>query len=274
MIESDSKIKIGCVQLNTVWENKIENFKKVKKMIKEAVNQKCNVVCLPELFATGFTMNSRQFEEEIPGDTSDFIKKEAEKNKIYIVGSLIEKAEKRPLNTCIVYDKEGKMLSKYSKIHLFPLDKENEYYNEGNSISIFDIEGIKVSTFICYDLRFPEIFAIAAEKGAKIIFILANWPSCRERDWKIFLKSRALENQIYIVGVNRVGKSQTHKYFGASIIIDPLGNVIAEGSNLEEIVIANIETGKVDKIREDFPSFKDRKPKLYDYLRRSIKTFS
>ena len=259
-------MKIACLQLNIIWENKQENFNKVEKLISEAVNKGAELVCLPELFSTGFTMNSDKFAEKISGATSRFLQGQAKEHKIYLIGGLIENTEDWPKNTCIVLNQKGELISKYHNIHPFSLDKEDENYGKGSKISFFEIDNIKASTFICYDLRFPELFSVATEKGAKIIFVIANWPSSRKEHWKILLRARAIEDQIFIVGVNRVGSSPIGNYSGDSVIIDPLGEVIAQGSNLEEVVIGEIETRQVDEIRKDFPFFEDRRLELYKTL--------
>ncbi len=262
-------MKIACLQIDTVWENKTENFSKVEKLTREAAAQECALVCLPELFSTGFTMNSERFAEEIPGNTTHFLEELAEKHRIYIIGSLIEKRRnnQRPKNSCVVYNKEGRQIAKYNKIHLFSYDEEDKHYSQGSSIPIFSIGHIKASMFICYDLRFPELFIEASVRGAKIIFVPANWPSTRLEHWQTLLKARAIENQIYIVGVNRTGRSPTLDYPGSSMIVGPFGGIVAQGSKREEIVVGEIQEEEVDRIRTSFPFFKDRKTGLSDFRR-------
>lgn len=259
-------MKIACVQLNIIWENKQENFNKAEKLISEAANKRAELVCLPELFSTGFTMNAERFAEKIPGASSRFLEDQAKRHKIYVIGGLIEKVEGKPRNACIVLNQKGELISKYYKMHPFSLGKEDENYDKGNEISLFGMANVKASTFICYDLRFPELFSAAAERGAKIIFVIANWPSSRREHWKILLRTRAIENQIFVVGVNRVGSAPIADYMGDSMIIDPSGKVIIERSNAEEIIIGDIEAKDVEKVRKEFPFFKDRRPELYKTL--------
>jgi omega-amidase len=259
-------MKIACVQLNIIWENKQENFNKVEKLIREAVDKGVELVCLPELFSTGFTMNSEKFAETIPGATSRFLADQAKRYRIHVIGGLIEKIKTKPRNTCIVLNPKGRLILRYYKIHPFSLGKEDKNYDKGNKISLFEMDGVTASALICYDLRFPELFSAAAEKGAKLIFVIANWPLSRREHWKILLRARAIENQIFIVGVNRVGSAPIADYTGDSAIIDPLGNVIARDSNTEEIIIGDIEGKDVGKVRKEFPFFKDRRPELYKTL--------
>lgn len=261
-------MKIACLQTDIIWENKNENFDKVERLISEAVKQGCDCVCLPELFATGFTMNSDTLAEEVPGTTSNFLMHQAKKNGICIIGTLAEKGtqKEKPKNVCIVINQTGELIFKYNKIHLFTLDREDVHYSKGSSLSTFYIGETRAAIFICYDLRFPELFSTAAEKGVKVIFVPANWPSMRKEHWKLLLIARAIENQVYVVGVNRAGKSPSYDYHGNSMIINPLGKIIAEGTNSEEIVFGDVKAEEVDNIRKDLPFFKDRRTELYGLL--------
>ena len=251
-------MKVALLQLDIEWEDKNKNFDRVESFVERMRDDKPDLVVLPELFSTGYTMNSKPLAENLNDETTSFLSRLARNNKINVLGSFIEKTESKPKNSAILFDKNGKMLLHYSKIHLPSFLEENKNYTHGNKISTCEFNGQKIGIFICYDLRFPEIFRRIAE-DTKCIFVIANWPHERIEHWDSLLKARAIENQLYIVGVNRVGKSPSSNYSGHSIIIDPLGNVVTNSKENEEgVFIGEIDFSFVEKVRSKFPFLKDR----------------
>lgn len=253
-------MRIACIQYSPAFENPEENFKIVRDLVKKAKDKGAEIICLPELFSTGVTLNSEKFSEKIGEKTCEFLSKQAKDNKVYILGSFIEKDDRiMPKNTSVIYDGTGSFVCKYNKNHVFTFGNEDKAYSKGDDITFFKIGNFNFCPFICYDLRFPEIFRIASKKGVDVFIISANWPIPREDHWLTLLKARAIENQAYVIGVNICGKVSNLNFFGSSVIISPKGEIIAKASDKEEILIGEIDKKSIDEWRKAFPALKDRK---------------
>lgn len=253
-------MKIGMIQLDIAWQSKAENYSKAKELIKEAASRSCEIVVLPEMFNTGFSMAIEKIGEELFGETSEFLRKAAAEFQIGIIGGypVLENTGKGK-NAAIVIDEKGNIISTYFKIFPFSFVKENHYYDSGQSPILFKIRGMNASVFICYDLRFPEIFRRVA-RNVHCIFVIANWPSSRIEHWNTLLKARAIENQCFVIGVNRIGiDGNDLMYPGNSHIISPSGQDLCSGSSQDELIIADIDLGQVDEVRNEFPFLDDMK---------------
>jgi len=164
---------------------------------------------------------------------------------------------KKLRNLAVAFDRNGSVIATYAKMHPFSLAKEDKYFSSGNTRVIFHIEGIPASVFICFDLRFPEIFRDIA-RGVQAIFVLANWPDSRKDHWETLLKARAIENQCFVIGVNRTGKDGNGiRYPGASHVYDPMGNDICFGGSREQLIACEIDPETVTKVRSEFPFLED-----------------
>lgn len=266
-------MKIGLAQADIVWEDKNANMKKYEKFLRLAKENDIDLIIFPEMSLTGFSMNVNAISEE-NGETQDWVKTMSEAYRLYIGIGYARKCCDKYYNDFITASPDGTIVSHYSKIHPFSFGFEAQYYAGGDDISFFELRDFTVSPFICYDLRFPEIFQIASRK-ATLITVAANWPVSRREQWSILLKARALENQCYIAGVNRAGYGGGLTYTGDSVIVDPLGNIInesyislegkclSEPVNGEALITGTIHRAAVDKIRRTFPLKKDRKEDLY-----------
>lgn len=250
-------MKIALFQLDTKWERKDKNLKKVSSEAQRAKQFGASILCLPEMFSTGFSMNAEELGEQFKNSkTIQNLKVISKKNCIALLGSIIEKQGKKYYNTAFVINKNGKLILRYRKIHLFPLSNENKHYSAGKEIAVFKIKNIVCGIAICYDLRFPELFRKLVKKGAKIIFVSANWPLQRREHWFTLLRARAIENQCFVVGINRSGKDPNLQYNGNSIIFDAFGNEIANANNKERLIITDIKINGLEKIRKKFPFLK------------------
>jgi omega-amidase len=253
-------MRIALFQIDIAWENKDANFKNVESFIEKIKDEKVDLIILPELFSTGYTMNSMALAEDISGETPSFLSIIAKKYNINILGSFIEKTKEKPKNSAILFNKKGELTFHYSKIHLPSFLNENKHYSSGIEISTFELGGHKFGTIICYDLRFPELFRKLVEKEVVGIIVIANWPSERIEHWDVLIKARAVDNQLFVIGVNRVGLSPTSSYPGHSVIVDPFAKVVASYTENEEgIIIGDIDFSLVDIIRKEYPILKDRK---------------
>lgn len=251
-------MKVYCCQLDMVWENKAENFRKVETLLQQSQPERGSLFVLPEMFATGFSMNVGAISEEAMPGTDAFVQSIARKYKIYIVAGLVARGpDGRGLNQAVVVSPTGEELTRYSKIHPFTLGGELASYSRGDRICTFEWNGLKVTPFICYDLRFPEVFRTAAQQGTEMFVVIAAWPNRREQHWVTLLQARAIENLAYVIGVNRAGRDPQHVYPGHSMIVDPHGKALVEVGESECVMSADIAPEVVRNWRRDFPALAD-----------------
>ena len=253
-------MKLALAQLDVIWEDKTINSEAAQQFIKQAASEKVDLILFPEMALTGFSMNTSLIGEN-NNETTEFFKEMSSKFNISIGFGYVE-GSSNSKNKYSVVAPSGEELVNYTKIHPFSFGEETEFYQSGNEISSFNAFDFTIVPFICYDLRFPEIFQIAS-KTASLITLAANWPIDRREHWITLLKARAIENQCYIAGINRVGEGNGLNYSGDSMIIDPLGNIISSLYMEEGLIVADIFPENVTQIRENFRLKDDRKEELY-----------
>ena len=235
-------MKVACIQTDIKVGDFDYNISKAKQFISEAATKGAKLICLPELFATGVTLKTNNLEENNPGRTCEFLSKQAKEKKVYLLSSFIEKNNSNlPKNTMVVFNPEGLLVAKYSKNHVFTFGKENESYSNGEGVVSFSLDDFNVSTMICYDLRFPELFRIATDNKVNAFIVIANWPNPRKEHWRTLLKARAIENQAFVIGINRVGHSEEFSFFGSSMIISPKGEILMEADDKEGVFLEDID---------------------------------
>ena len=258
-------IKIAAIQIYIDPGNKERNLSTVIKQIKEAVNQKANIICLSELFNTGYIPEEMHNLAEEKGETIKLLMSTAREYNVNILaGTIAEKDTSNVFNKSYIINSKGHIAGYYCKTHLFPLMGEDRCFNHGNSISVVKLEECRIGPMICYDIRFPEIARTLALKGADLLSIPAAFPRPRLNHWRILLQARAVENQLYVVAVNRVGSDRTGNYFGHSMIIDPWGEILSEAGEGEEVIYGEIEINTINKVRKKIPCFQDRRKDLYE----------
>ena len=262
----DNKITVALAQTQIVWEDQEHNYDIAEKRIREAVSQKAEAVFFPEMSFTGFSMNTDATKES-DGRTVQRMRVLAQQYRVSIgfgwVKDCIAACGKCE-NHYTVVDSAGNVLSDYAKIHPFSYSGEDLKFQGGSSLAYFMLNGILCSTFICYDLRFPEIFQ-AASQNAHVIVVPANWPAKRREHWKTLLRARAIENQVYILAVNCVGEAGGILYTGDSCMISPDGDVRAELSGTEGMIVLEL-TDDVERFRREFPVKRDRREAFYAKL--------
>jgi omega-amidase len=244
------------VQLDIAWEDKAATFARARRLLDAAPPNAGSLVVLPEMFSTGFSMNVAGIQEGSKRLAEGFLETLAREYDCTVLGGVVNLGpDGRGRNQALVVSPQGKEIVRYDKIH--PFKEEGDHYTPGRSVQLFDWNGVKVAPFVCYDLRFPEIFRAAAKQGAQMIVVIASWPSYRAHHWTTLLQARAIENLAYVVGVNRCGKDPNHPYPGRSMIVDPQGNVLANAGAEEGLVTASIEPTVVDTWRREFPALRD-----------------
>ena len=255
-------MRIAGIQLDIAWEDPKTNYEKVTPWIDAAVGAGARLIVLPEMFACGFSMNTETIAEPEHGPSATFLSEVAESRRVWVCGSVPERraGAERPANTLILASPQGE-LTRYRKIHPFSYADEHLHYEPGSEFVTVDVEGLRCSFFVCYDLRFAdEFWATAPQTDCYVV--VANWPEPRREHWSTLLHARAIENQAYVVGINRVGKGGAKgslSYTGDSRIFDPLGRPLAAASIEETMLLANVSADEVARVRATFPFLQDRR---------------
>ena len=251
----NKSLKLSLVQYNPIWEDKSANKEKLKKMIVEL--EQTDLIVFPEMTLTGFTMKSSEFAEKLTDETFSYFSKLAKDKKCAIMYGVIEKGKKKNFNTLIHLNNQGKILSTYRKLHPFSYSSEDIFYEKGKNTVTTKVKGYKIGLSICYDLRFPEIYRFYAKEKVHLIVDIANWPDTRIEHWSTLLKARAIENQCYVVGVNRVGSDPKLNYNGFTSLFDPMGKEIFSQENDEKIITSEIDKTLVTDVRKKLPFLND-----------------
>lgn len=252
-------------QMNISFGNPGENLNQVRRMAEEAGRRNSDFLVLPELWSTGYDLqNTASHSTRIDEGIFSEIGLLARKNNLHIVGSCLSKlGSERYGNTAVLHDPDGKAAGVYSKVHLFRLMDEDLYLTAGTNRTLVKTKWGKCGLAICYDLRFPEFIRHYALDGAKILFLPSEWPYPRLSHWRILLRARAIENQMFVVACNRVGKAGETTFFGHSCIIDPWGETVIEAGDSEALLTVSIDISKVDQVRREIPVFSDRQIQAY-----------
>ena len=260
---------VHLLQYDTVWEDKEANFGIVEGML--AGLGPCDgglgLVCLPEMFATGFSMAAERIAEEPGGVTEQWLSRIALSYRCFLVGSVAERRPGGIYNLAVLHGPDGSLLGKFAKLHPFTLNEEDRHYAKGDDIPIFTVGQFRAAMFVCYDLRFPEVFREAAAKGAELFIVPANWPVPRIDHWRILSLARAVENQAYVLAVNRTGQAARNEYSGMSLVVAPDGAILSEGGNLAGVVSARLDYRRLFEIRTQLPFLGDIRADRYPQLR-------
>lgn len=249
------------VQLDTVWEDKAANHAKLAALLAADPPAPGTLVVLPEMWATGFSMNVAEITETSTAETEAFLAAQAGLYRIGLLGGVVTTgADGRGRNEAVFFGADGEEAARYTKLHPFSFGGETRHYGRGSDVVLFEWQGLTVAPFICYDLRFPEAFRHAARLGAEVFCVLANWPQAREDHWRTLLKARAIENQAYMVGVNRCGDDPNLHYGGRSLIFGPRGETLADGGAEEGTLPACLDREALLTYRREFPALDDIHP--------------
>lgn len=258
-------MRVGLTQMDIVWEDKTKNKQTIEALLKEAKEAKVELLVFPEMTLTGFTMNTKFVGEDFENsDTVQFFEKLSIESNIAIAFGYVEHRNNKYYNTLIIVS-GGRIIFHYDKIHPFNFGEEGKYYSPGTKVLKTEINDFCISGFICYDLRFPEVFQ-AVSKDAKLILVIANWPKERVAHWETLLRARAIENQSYIVGVNRIGNGNGLTYIESSVAYSPLGIRLTKDDDVSQLIVVDLLEEEVDQVRKQFPFKEDRKNSLYPLL--------
>ncbi len=233
-------MRVAMVEADTAWEDAARNRAAIPPLLPPGAD----LAVLPELAFSGFTMAPRPDPQAEP-----FLASLARERGLHLIAGYCGEG---PRNMAVAVGRDGAVLARYAKLHPFSLVGEEKRYLAGNDLPVFDLLGVKVCMLICYDLRFPEVFREAARRGAELFVVIANWPKRRVAHWGTLLTARAIENQAFVVGVNRVGRDPNEEYESSSLAVDPLGETISRGPGTVEIDIDHAR-----RWRRDFPALRD-----------------
>ena len=252
------------VQLDIAWEDRRANFDRVEGLLSGASCRHGDLVVLPEMFDSGFSFNIPRTADE-KGETLAYLKELAQKLGVTVHGArTVRKAgAKHAENRATVVGARGDVLADYAKVHPFSYGKEQEHFEGGGEVVVYRWEGeggaLTVCPAVCYDLRFPELFRQGLMKGAEVYAVGANWPEARAHHWRALLIARAIENQAFALGVNRVGRDPNLAYAGGSVAVGPRGDVLGELGAEEGVLSVEIDPREVRAWREKFPAWRDAK---------------
>ncbi len=252
-------VRVAAVQSDIAWENPRANFERLSPWLDAAQAAGARLVVLPEMYASGVSMNTAHIQEPPGGPSETFLVEQARVRGLWLCGSIpmLSEGYERPHNTLVFAGPDGQHHT-YRKIHPFTYAREHEHYAAGEGYLSFELEGLRVTGFICYDLRFAdEFWACAAETDMYVV--VANWPKTRRQHWSALLRARAIENQAYVVGCNRVGQGGKLEYSGDSAVLDPMGETLSSAASTETLLIADVDPAAVDETRERFPFLRDRR---------------
>lgn len=259
------KIKIALAQLDIKFGQPAKNQQLIRNYVKEAARQGATIVVFPEMWNTGYALSQLETLADFNGETTKALLSQlAHQYQINIVGGSVATQENgKFFNTTYIVDQDGELVASYRKVHLFGLMHEDEYLTAGDQENFFSLAKIPSASFICYDLRFPEWIRTVASHGADILYFPAEWPLSRISQWKILLQARAIENQAYVVAVNRVGDDPENHFGGHSLVIGPTGEVLVECDDREQLMVTTLDLANLESARGKIPVFNDRWPKLY-----------
>jgi len=267
-------LKVAVLQMS-VTADKEANLDKARTMIIASCEQGAQMIVLPEIFNCPYrTKLFPEYAEPYPGVTTNFLSNLAREKKVLLVGgSIIEQDESGKLyNSSFVFDEQGNLLARHRKIHLFDIDlpgkltvKESDILDPGSNITIIRYKNLCWGLMICYDCRFPELARAAALEGAEMLVIPAAFSTTTGKDhWELLLRSRALDNQCYVIGASSAPNLQaSHQVWGHSMIVDPWGKIVVDAGREERILFAELDFSLLQKIRQELPVLKHRRPDVY-----------
>ncbi len=258
-------IRIALAQMDVEWADQDANLNSARQMVARAAAADADLVILPELWGSGFDLaHAADYATSVDAGLFEEMAAMARDNDLYVVGSLLEESDGAIYNTCALYSPHG-LVGRYRKLHRFCLMAEDRYLAAGNHPALLDgIPWGRTALAICYDLRFPELFRGYALAGARLMVIPAQWPAPRVEHWRTLLRARAIENQCFVAGCNRVGADPNNQFGGASTVIGPWGEVLVEGNDHPALLLAEVDLSQVDEARQRIPILEDRRPDCYE----------
>ncbi|NDJ85517.1 MAG: carbon-nitrogen family hydrolase [Chloroflexi bacterium] len=267
-------LRVSLAQFNVKKGNPRVNWSRVQQLVGEAQRQGGHLVVLPELWDIGYALDKgKELASSLGSGLFSQVMSLAQQHNLYILGSMLEKRGLGISNTAALISPKRGVLGAYRKLHLFPLMDEHKWLTPGEAALTFDLPWGRTAVAICYDLRFPELFRRYAAEGTRLVIVPAQWPHPRLEHFRTLVRARAIENQMYVVAVNRVGgddfDEDAHQFAtefcGHSMVVDPWGNTVIELGEGEGVHTVDLDMEAVDQIRQEIPVLNDRRPEHYGY---------
>lgn len=259
-------MKISCVQMNMTFAQPEENFQRAERLVRQAAQEKPDVIVLPETWNTGFFPReglAALCDTDCARVKAVFSRLAREENTAIVAGSVSNARAGRIYNTACVFDRSGAQVGEYDKTHLFSPMGEGEAYTPGERLCRFTLDGVRCALLICYDIRFPELTRTLAVEGLDVLFLVAQWPAARSAHLRALVTARAIENQMFLVCCNSCGQAGDTVYGGGSVLLDPWGRELASADATETILSAECQLDVLQQIRTSIHVFRDRRPELY-----------
>jgi predicted amidohydrolase len=252
-------MRIAAVQHDIEWEDREANLRRLTPKITDAAADGAELVVLAEMFAVGFTMDTEKVAEPPGGPTERWMVERAADTNAWLMGSVPvrEPDDPRPFNRLLAVAPDGSVHT-YDKRHPFSYAGEHEHFRAGEGSVTVTVGGLRITPLICYDLRFADAFWTLAP-STDCYVVVASWPEARRHHWRTLLTARAIENQAWVVGVNRVGSGGGLQYVGDSLVVDPMGEIVAEASGGEATVVTDVDPDRVGEVRSQLPFMADRR---------------
>lgn len=251
-------MQVVAVQLDMAWEDKPASHQRARDLLAAAEPDPGALVVLPEMFDTGFSMNVEATAQGGDRESEAVLRELAREFDVAVLGGVVGPTDgDGPGNEAVAFDPQGAELVRYRKMCPFTLSGEDQHYGRGDRHQLFRWQGVSVAPFICYDLRFPEVFRPAARDGAELIVVIASWPAVRSEHWVRLLQARAIENLAYTIGVNRCGRDPNLAYDGRTVAFDHMGETLFEADGAQQTLSCEVDAQAVRRWRSDFPALRD-----------------
>lgn len=258
------------IQMDIVFGEPDKNYQNVKTLFAKADLHQGDLVVLPEMWNTGYDLTRLAEIADVEGQQTQacLIALAKQYHVTIFGGSVAVRVADQYVNRAYIVDSNGTVITYYDKVHLFGLMHEEKYLSAGNQTGHYQQDGFNYAALICYDLRFPEWFKVQASLGSNVFILCAQWPKPRIEQWKKLLVARAIENQAYIIAVNRVGCDPENEYNGHSLVVDPTGEIILELTDNEQIAQVELELDKIQQARQAMSVLSDTRPDFYEQIRK------
>jgi len=255
-LKTSDRLTVALGEYDTGWHDPVQSLAKARVIAKQARAAAADLLVLPEMCASGFTMDAEEFAEPPNGPSSRALSALAAEHHLWLIAGLSMRRNGQYLNSALAFAPNGSLIATYDKQRLFGYAKETTVYSAGTKPCVINIGGLLLGLFVCFDLRFPELFReVAADVDACVI--IANWPSARQRHWEVLTQARAIENQCYVVAVNRIGEGDGLEYVGGSLILDPWGTRCDTQAPNSSLRIGELSRSQVAEVRKSFPLITD-----------------
>lgn len=255
-------MRVAAIQLDVVWEDPPANYRRAEKRIQEAAALGAGLVILPEMFACGFSMRPDRVAEVPGGPTEAFLAEVAGGLGVHVLAGVPLRLDAGAPRNCAVLVGPDGAVRRAGKLHPFSFAGEHEHYAFSDEVHTWEVGGLRITPLVCYDLRFAEPFRLAAAR-TDLFVVVANWPERRRAHWQTLLRARAIENQAFVVGCNRVGDGDGLHYAGDSAILSPWGEALSGAAEQETVLVADLDPAAITAARAAFPALRDRRPEAY-----------